>query len=111
MSEPVRITKQDLEEKVQAGWKKDALAEHYGLPMTQMTQALKQAGLKIRKFHRPKFELVDEAEELASHPYEQAAIRQAEEEQEGVNMEATAVEDIETTSEEVEPETATAQDW
>jgi hypothetical protein len=101
MSEPVRITKQDLEEKVQAGWKKDALAEHYGLPMTQMTQALKQAGLKIRKFHRPKFELVDEVEEPASHPYEQ----------EEVNMEATAVEDIETTFEEVEPQTATAQDW
>lgn len=101
MSEPVRITKQDLEEKVQAGWKKDTLAEHYGLPMTQMTQALKQAGLKIRKFHRPKFELVDETEEIASHPYEQ----------EEVNMEATVVENIETISEEVEPETATAQDW
>lgn len=58
MATPVRITLSDLTEKVEAGWKKDALAEHYGLPITQMTKALQQAGLRIRKFHRPKFELV-----------------------------------------------------
>lgn len=60
MAETVKITVQDLTEKVEAGWKKPALAEHYGLPVSQMTLALKQAGLKIRKFHKPKFELVNE---------------------------------------------------
>lgn len=63
MSEPVAITKKDLAEKVEQGWKKDALAEHYGLPVTQMTKALKQAGLTIRKFHKPKFVFVEESEE------------------------------------------------
>lgn len=57
---PVQITVSDLTAKVNEGWKKDALAAHYGLPMTQMTQALKDAGLKIRKLHRPKYELVDD---------------------------------------------------
>ncbi len=58
MAGPVRITIEDLTQKVEEGWKKDALAEHYGLPMTQMGAALKQAGLRIRKFHKPKFELI-----------------------------------------------------
>ncbi len=62
MSEQIRIVKQDLEQKVQEGWKKDALAEHYGLPVTQMTKLLKEAGLTIRKFHKPKYVLVDEVE-------------------------------------------------
>lgn len=62
MSTPVRITKSDLIEKVEAGWKRDALAEHYGIPVTQMATALKQAGLRIRKFHKPKFELIDDVE-------------------------------------------------
>ncbi len=88
MSTPVRITKQDLEQKVQEGWKKDQLAEHYGLPVAQMTKVLKEAGLTIRKFHKPKYVLVD-----------------TEETQEDVNMEATAVENIEVETEQVQPET------
>ena len=63
MSTPIRITKEDLAQKVHEGWKKDALAQHYGLPVTQMTAALKQAGLTIRKFHKPKFVLIDETEQ------------------------------------------------
>ena len=54
----VQIILQDLTEKVNSGWKKQALAEHYGLPMSQMTNVLKEANLKIRKFHKPKYELI-----------------------------------------------------
>lgn len=62
----VQISFSDLKQKVDSGWKKDQLAQHFGLPMAQMTKVLQQAGLQIRKFHRPKFELVmDENVELA----------------------------------------------
>lgn len=54
------ITISDVKSKVDAGWKKQALAEHYGLPMAQMTKLLQAAGLKIRKFHAPLFVLVDD---------------------------------------------------
>lgn len=58
----VQVTLSDLTAKVNAGWKKQALAEHYGLPMAQMTKLLQQAGLKIRKFHNAKFELINDSE-------------------------------------------------
>jgi|SRR6187402_1356273 len=58
--EAVQITISDLTSKVEAGWKKPALAEHYGLPVSQVTSALQAAGLRIRKFHHPKFILVDD---------------------------------------------------
>lgn len=61
----VQITKADLAAKVEAGWKKKALANHYGLPVMQMTKVLQQAGLTIRKFHEPKFVLIDEVAEVA----------------------------------------------
>lgn len=54
------ITISDLKSKVDEGWKKQALAEHYGLPMAQMTKLLQTAGLKIRKFHAPLYILVDD---------------------------------------------------
>ena len=60
----IKISKVDLAQKVEEGWKKPQLAEHYGLPMVQMTKVLQAAGLQIRKFHAPKFELVDEIEEV-----------------------------------------------
>lgn len=63
MAETVKIIPSVLREQVDAGWKKKALAEHYGLPMTQMTTALRQLGLTIRKFHAPKFEFVEETVE------------------------------------------------
>jgi hypothetical protein len=66
----VQVTVSDLTAKVNAGWKKAALAAHYGLPMTQMTTLLQQAGLRIRKFHHPKFELIDDTnrEVLSEQP-------------------------------------------
>lgn len=54
------ITISDLKSKVDAGWKKQVLADHYGLPMAQMTKLLQTAGLKIRKFHAPLYVLVDD---------------------------------------------------
>ena len=60
----IKITKADLAQKIEEGWKKDKLAAHYKLPMAQMTKVLQVAGLKIRKFHAPKFELIDEEEVL-----------------------------------------------
>ena len=62
----IEINLSTLRQQVQEGWKKTKLAEHYELPVAQMTQVLKQAGLKIRKFHAPKFILVDDSLEEAT---------------------------------------------
>ena len=59
----VEIKKSILTQQVEEGWKRKALAEHYGLPEAQMAQVLKNAGLKIRKFHAPKYQLVDDTTE------------------------------------------------
>lgn len=59
----IEIKKSILAQQVQDGWKRKALAEHYGLPETQMAQVLRNAGLKIRKFHAPKYQLVDDTED------------------------------------------------
>ena len=56
----VEIKKSVLAQQVQEGWKRKALAEHYGLPEAQMAQVLRDAGLQIRKFHAPKYQLVDD---------------------------------------------------
>ena len=56
------IKKSVLAQQVEEGWKRKALAEHYGLPETQMAEVLRKAGLKIRKFHAPKYQLVDDTE-------------------------------------------------
>ena len=56
----VTITPSVLREQVEQGMKLDALAEHYGLPKTQMKKALQQLGLKIRKLHEPKFVFAEE---------------------------------------------------
>lgn len=67
----VQISKADLSTKVEAGWKKTQLAEHYGIPVTQMTKALQAAGLQIRKFHTPKFELVDDTQDNQGDPVDE----------------------------------------
>ena len=63
----VEIKKSVLAQQVQEGWKRKALADHYGLSEVQMADVLRKAGLKIRKFHAPKYQLVDDtnSEELA----------------------------------------------
>lgn len=52
------IVYEELKAFIDEGKKKEELAEIYELPMSQVTKLLQQAGLKIRKFHAPKFILV-----------------------------------------------------
>ena len=59
----VPIRRATLAQQVEAGWKRKQLAEHYGLPEAQIARVLKEAGLQIRKFHAPKYQLVDDDEE------------------------------------------------
>ena len=58
----VEIKKSVLAQQVEEGWKRKALAEHYGIPETQMAEVLRKAGLKIRKFHAPKYQFIDDTE-------------------------------------------------
>jgi hypothetical protein len=58
----VEIKKSVLVQQVQDGWKRKALAEHYGLPEAQMAQVLRNAGLQIRKFHAPKYQFIDDTQ-------------------------------------------------
>ena len=58
----VEIKKSILAQQVEDGWKRKALAEHYGLPEAQMAQVLRDAGLQIRKFHAPKYQFVDDTQ-------------------------------------------------
>jgi uncharacterized lipoprotein len=60
MKNPVQINVSTLTQQVNDGMKKPQLAEFYGIPVSQMGLALKQAGLKIRKFHAPAFALVSD---------------------------------------------------
>ena len=55
-----QITISDLTARVNAGEKRAALAQYYGLPEAQMARLLKEAGLKIRKLHAPLYVLVDD---------------------------------------------------
>jgi len=48
--EPIKITKTDLIEKINAGWKKPELAAHYGIPVLRIGQIVSQAGLRFRSF-------------------------------------------------------------
>jgi predicted transcriptional regulator len=56
----VTIIPNVLREQVEQGMKLNTLAEHYGLPKSQMKKALQQLGLKIRRLQEPKFIFADE---------------------------------------------------
>lgn len=56
----VKIQASVLKQQVEEGKKLKDLCEIYSLPQSQMKRALQQLGLKIRKFHLPKFEIVDD---------------------------------------------------
>lgn len=58
--EPVKIVLSVLKNQIEEGWKLDRLKDHYGLPATQMQRVLKEAGLRIRQFRKPLFQLVDD---------------------------------------------------
>lgn len=54
-----------LKEQVEKGMKKKELAAFYGISVVQMTKALQQAGLEIRRFRYPSFVLVDDTKTTA----------------------------------------------
>lgn len=54
----VQVNFKDLKERVDAGWKRAELAKHYGLKESQMARCLKDCGLKIRKFHKPVYQII-----------------------------------------------------
>jgi len=60
MNTQVEISLKDLTEKVNEGWKKQQLVQHYGVSFASMGKILKEAGLRIRKFHKPKYVLVND---------------------------------------------------
>ena len=61
-----QVKKSELTAMVNEGKKRNEIAAHYGLKEAQVAKLLKAAGLKIRKFHLPTFELVDDTVEEAA---------------------------------------------
>jgi hypothetical protein len=66
----VKIVPSVLRAEIEEGMKLIPLAEKYNLPIVQMKAVLKQLGLQIRRFHLPKFIIVDEEAELEPTPLE-----------------------------------------
>ena len=58
-----KVKKSELTAMVNEGKKRNEIAAYYGLKEAQVAKLLKAAGLKIRKFHLPTFELVDDTVE------------------------------------------------
>lgn len=50
----------ELKKMVQEGKKKVEIAEYYGLSVLGTGKLLKQCGLKIRKFKKPAFKIIDD---------------------------------------------------
>lgn len=86
MAEQIKITLSDLKDKVEKGWKKRALAEYYGIPVSRMGAILKDAGLKIRSFRGPQVTLIDDLNEGQYAPQEKVESEENEE-----NVENTEV--------------------
>ena len=98
-----QVKKSELTAMVNEGKKRNEIAAHYGLKEAQVAKLLKAAGLKIRKFHLPTFELVDDTVE------ETAQMMDIPVTQEVLDMDPTlAAEDVQVT-EEATAEEATAQ--
>lgn len=55
----IEISKAELTTMVESGAKKNQIAEKYNLTMAATGRLLKQAGLKIKKTHKPTFKLVE----------------------------------------------------
>lgn len=89
-----QVKKSELTAMVNEGKKRNEIAAHYGLKEAQVAKLLKAAGLKIRKFHLPTFELVDDTVE------ETAQMMDIPVTQEVLDMDPTlAAEDVQVTEE------------
>ena len=98
-----QVKKSELTAMVNEGKKRNEIAAYYGLKEAQVAKLLKAAGLKIRKFHLPTFELVDDTVE-GDAPMMDIPVTQ-----EVLDMNPTlAAEDVQVT-EEATAEEATAQ--
>ena len=62
--EVVKIIPSVIRQQIDEGMKMDDLANHYKLPKSQIKKILQTLGLQIRKFHKPKFEIVQEEETI-----------------------------------------------
>lgn len=60
MQEAVKISKKELTEYVDSGAKIGQIMTKYGLNKPQSRKLLKEAGLKLRKFHYAKYELTED---------------------------------------------------
>jgi len=63
----INISKKQLEKDIQGGMKREEIIERYStesykLTSGDVTRILKTAGLKIRKFKRPVFKIIDDVE-------------------------------------------------
>ena len=89
-----QVKKSELTAMVNEGKKRNEIAAHYGLKEAQVAKLLKAAGLKIRKFHLPTFELVDdtveETAQMMDFPITEEATAQAEPATEGPGTEEPA---------------------
>ena len=97
-----QVKKSELTAMVNEGKKRNEIAAHYGLKEAQVAKLLKAAGLKIRKFHLPTFELVDDTVE------ETAPMMDIPVTQEVLDMDPTlAAEDVQVTEEATAEEVTT----
>lgn len=60
---PKQIHFDELEEQVNNGWKRERIAEHYGLTIAATKRLLKDAGLRIRSTRYPNYVLIKENED------------------------------------------------
>lgn len=60
MQEAIKISKKELTEYVNSGAKIGQIMTKYGLNKLQSRKMLKEAGLKLRKFHYAKYELTED---------------------------------------------------
>lgn len=61
----IEIKKKELTEMVNNGAKKDEIAAKYNLTSAATARLLKEAGLKIKKTHKPTFKLIEEDSQVA----------------------------------------------
>ncbi len=64
MTEKVRLTKSAVKSDIESGCTRKALADKYGLPVTQMNAAIEIMGLKGLRAKKVLFEIVEETQEM-----------------------------------------------
>lgn len=115
MSDKIQIKKSVLAQQVEQGMKKDELATHYGVKVSEMTRILKQANLKIRKFHLPTYQFIDDTaiEVVETQEVTEEAIAETVETAEAVEVPEEEVVETQVVAEEVKVATTAnnSQDW